>query len=70
MVYNTAEFVYKNTVNLGTNGIFSFIGVKAPDHPTQMEQMDIVCYEKVLKFVRDGHQVGFGCNYQNFRVVR
>uniref|UniRef100_A0A915JEM2 Helicase C-terminal domain-containing protein n=1 Tax=Romanomermis culicivorax TaxID=13658 RepID=A0A915JEM2_ROMCU len=35
----------------------SFIGVKAQDHATQMEHMDDVCYEKALKFVRDGHQV-------------
>lgn len=33
----------------------SFIGVKKKN---ETDTMDMVCYEKVVDFIRDGHQVG------------
>ena len=35
----------------------TFIGVKSLSKLKQMEQMDEVCYDKVLKLVKQGHQV-------------
>lgn len=38
----------------------TFIGVKATKTLQQMNEMDQVCYEKVVDLVRKGHQV---CKY-------
>ncbi len=35
----------------------TFIGVKSTNKMIQMQQMEEVCYEKVLKMVKQGHQV-------------
>lgn len=35
----------------------TFIGVKSTNKSIQMQQMDEVCYDKVVKMVREGHQV-------------
>jgi activating signal cointegrator complex subunit 3 len=35
----------------------TFIGVKGSNKLAQLQQMEDVCYEKVLKLVRSGHQV-------------
>ena len=35
----------------------TFIGVKSPNKLMQQQQMDECCYEKVLKMVKQGHQV-------------
>jgi len=35
----------------------TFIGIKQPNQMRQRQDMDEVCYEKVVEFVRAGHQV-------------
>lgn len=35
----------------------TFIGVKQPNPMRQKQDMDEICYEKVIEFVRGGHQV-------------
>ena len=39
----------------------TFIGIKARNLSQRLQDMDTVCYEKVLSMVDDGHQVRSTC---------
>jgi activating signal cointegrator complex subunit 3 len=36
-----------------------FVGVKSMKNLQQMQEMDDICYDKVLEMVRRGHQVSY-----------
>ena len=39
----------------------TFVGIKTTNRLQQLRDMEEVCYEKVLKNIRSGHQVGCSC---------
>jgi activating signal cointegrator complex subunit 3 len=41
----------------------TFIGVKSTNKMIQLQQMEEACYDKVVKMLRQGHQVDRHCFY-------